>query len=229
MASNLLSKTDLPVLVYDTNPKVMATLQGKGARLASSVEEIARTAQVIMTMLPATQHVQAVVGQLLIPHARAGTLLIDGSTIDPTASKALAEQALARGLEMVDAPVSGGVGGAEAGTLTFMVGGETKSVERAETFMLKHMGKKVMHCGGAGTGAVAKICNNLVLGVNMVGVAEAMRLGVALGMDPLILNGVRPLPPSLPPSLPLFLLPSRRTSLPSSLRPSTPPAAALGL
>jgi len=162
-----------------------------------------------MTMLPATQHVQAVVGQLLIPHAQTGTLLIDGSTIDPTASKALAGQALARGLEMVDAPVSGGVGGAEAGTLTFMVGGEAKSVEKAEAFMLKHMGKKVVHCGGAGTGAVAKICNNLVLGVNMIGVAEAMRLGVALGMDPLILNGVRSLPPSLPlppssPPVPLF-------------------------
>jgi len=209
MASNLLAKTDLPVLVYDTNPTVMATLQSKGACLASSVEEIARSAQIIMTMLPATQHVQAVVGQLLIPHAQTGTLLIDGSTIDPTASKALAGQALARGLEMVDAPVSGGVGGAEAGTLTFMVGGEAKGVEKAEAFMLKHMGQKVVHCGGAGTGAVAKICNNLVLGVNMIGVAEAMRLGVALGMDPLILNGVRSLPPSLPlppssPPVPLF-------------------------
>ncbi len=203
MASNLLSKTDLPVLVYDINPEAMAILQGKGAHLASSVEEIAHTAQIIMTMLPATQYVEAVVGQVLIPHAKAGTLLIDGSTIDPTASKALAAQALARGLEMVDAPVSGGVGGAEAGTLTFMVGGEAKSVEKAEAFILKHMGKKVMHCGGAGTGAIAKICNNLVLGVNMVGVAEAMRLGVALGMDPLILNGVRfSLPLSLPPPLP---------------------------
>ncbi|GAB5030775.1 3-hydroxyisobutyrate dehydrogenase [Nannochloropsis oceanica] len=190
MASNLLSKTDLPVVIYDTNPKAMAILQGKGARLASSVEEIAQTTQIIMTMLPATQHVEAVVGQVLIPHAKAGTLLIDGSTIDPTASKALAAQALTRGLEMVDAPVSGGIGGAEAGTLTFMVGGEAKSVEKAEAFILKHMGKKVVHCGGPGTGAVAKICNNLVLGVNMIGVAEAMRLGVALGMDPLILNGV---------------------------------------
>eukprot|EP00624_Nannochloropsis_granulata_P002437 evm.model.NODE_2219_length_28325_cov_37.384148.11 len=83
----------------------MAILQGKGAHLASSVEEIAHTAQIIMTMLPATQYVEAVVGQVLIPHAKAGTLLIDGSTIDPTASKALAAQALARGLEMVDAPV----------------------------------------------------------------------------------------------------------------------------
>jgi len=190
MASNLLDKTDLPVVIYDTNPKSMSSLEAKGARVAASGEEVARQAHVIMTMLPATQHVQAVFGDIIIPHARKGTLLIDGSTIDPTASKALAARAKTMGLDMVDAPVSGGVGGAEAGTLTFMVGGDVQCVKKAEVSMLRHMGKKVVHCGPVGTGAIAKICNNLILGINMVGVAEAMRLGVALGMDPHILNGV---------------------------------------
>lgn len=193
MATNLLAKKPptTPLLIYDTNPAAMSALKAKGATPALSLDELTDKATIIMTMLPATTHVQTVLGQIIIPQAQQGTLLIDSSTIDPTASKALSHQATTRGLAMVDAPVSGGVGGAEAGTLTFMVGASsTKHLEKAKEMMLQHMGKNIVHCGGPGTGSAAKVCNNLVLGVNMLGVAEAMSLGVKLGIDPSTLNAV---------------------------------------
>jgi 3-hydroxyisobutyrate dehydrogenase len=121
--------------------------------------------------------------------AKPGALLIDCSTIDPTVTRALNASATTRKLRMIDAPVSGGVGGAEAGTLTFMVGGVSADFETAKT-VLQAMGKNIVHCGAPGTGQIAKLCNNLVLGISMNAVSEAMNLGVKLGADPKVLAAI---------------------------------------
>lgn len=133
-------------------------------------------------MLPASAHVRDVYEGAVLGAARPGTLLIDCSTIDPAVSRALSAAAAARRLRMVDAPVSGGVGGAQAGTLTFMVGGSADDFAAVRP-LLAAMGKSIVHCGAAGAGQIAKLCNNLVLGVSMNAVAEAMNLGVRLGAD----------------------------------------------
>jgi len=115
--------------------------------------------------------------------------LIDSSTIDPHTAREVAVLAAQHGNPMADAPVSGGTGGAEAGTLTFMVGGDAGVFEKIAP-VLRHMGKNIVHCGESGTGQVAKICNNLLLGISMIGVSEAMNLGVALGIDAKVLAGI---------------------------------------
>jgi 3-hydroxyisobutyrate dehydrogenase len=117
------------------------------------------------------------------------SLLIDASTIDPNVAREVSAKAEALKVQMIDAPVSGGVGGAQAGTLTFMVGGSSPAFERAKV-LLQCMGKNIVHCGANGNGQVVKICNNLVLAISMVGVSEAMNLGVTLGMDPKVLAGI---------------------------------------
>lgn len=118
-----------------------------------------------------------------------GTLCIDSSTIDQIASVEIAKLTAEKGASYIDAPVSGGVGGAQAGTLTFMVGGPQKDFDRAKP-LLQNMGKSVVHCGDVGTGQAAKICNNMLLGIEMIGVAEAMNLGVKMGLDPKLLAGI---------------------------------------
>jgi 3-hydroxyisobutyrate dehydrogenase len=118
-----------------------------------------------------------------------GTPLIDSSTIDPHTAREVIAAAIGQGNPMADAPVSGGTGGAEAGTLTFMVGGTADVFEHIAP-VLRHMGKNIVHCGAAGTGQVAKICNNMILGISMIGVSEAMNLGAALGIDPKVLAGI---------------------------------------
>ncbi|HCL4332197.1 TPA: 3-hydroxyisobutyrate dehydrogenase, partial [Pseudomonas aeruginosa] len=125
----------------------------------------------------------------LLAHVGQGVLLIDSSTIDPLSAREVATLAIAQGNPMLDAPVSGGTGGAAAGTLTFMVGGSVSVFDQALP-ILSAMGKNVVHCGSAGNGQVAKIANNMLLGISMVGVAEAMALGVALGMDAKVLAGI---------------------------------------
>ncbi len=146
----------------------------------------------IITMLPSNPHVREVYlnGERgLLRDVGRDTLLIDASTIDPGVAREVAAAAAAKHAVMLDAPVSGGVGGAEAGTLTFMVGGGAAHFERAKP-ILQQMGKNVVHCGDSGNGQVAKICNNMVLAVSMVGVSEAMNLGVQLGIDPKVLAGI---------------------------------------
>jgi 3-hydroxyisobutyrate dehydrogenase len=120
---------------------------------------------------------------------RPGVVLVDSSTIDPHTAREVATIAAKQGNPMVDAPVSGGTGGAEAGTLTFMVGGSAALYEQVKP-VLAHMGKNIVHCGDSGNGQVAKICNNLVLAISMIGVSEAMTLGVSLGIDPKVLAGI---------------------------------------
>lgn len=190
MARNLL-KAGHSVTVYDVIPRHVDALVAHGALQAGSARHAAANAEVVITMLPSSPHVKSVYldGEGVLAGAAAGATLIDSSTIDPSTAREVAAAAKKRGLDMADAPVSGGTGGAEAATLTFMVGAERRLFERVKP-VLADMGRNIVHCGGTGTGQVAKICNNMLLGISMIGVAEAMNLGVSLGIDPAVLAGV---------------------------------------
>ena len=191
MAHNLL-KAGHQLSVFDLNAAAVENLVGAGALPVDSPTAIAQgNAELIITMLPAAPHVKSVyLGENgLIASARAGVMLIDCSTIDPHSAREVAKAAAEQGNPMLDAPVSGGTGGAAAGTLTFMVGGSDADFDRAQP-ILAAMGKNIVHCGAAGNGQVAKVANNMLLGISMIGVAEAMALGVALGMDAKTLAGV---------------------------------------
>lgn len=191
MAHNLL-KAGHQLSVFDLNAAAVENLVGAGALPVDSPTAIAQgNAELIITMLPAAPHVKSVyLGENgLIASARAGVMLIDCSTIDPHSAREVAKAAAEHGNPMLDAPVSGGTGGAAAGTLTFMVGGSDADFDRAQP-ILAAMGKNIVHCGAAGNGQVAKVANNMLLGISMIGVAEAMALGVTLGMDAKTLAGV---------------------------------------
>ena len=191
MAHNLL-KAGHQLSVFDLNAAAVENLVGAGALPVDSPTAIAQgNAELIITMLPAAAHVKSVyLGENgLIASSRAGVMLIDCSTIDPHSAREVAKAAAEHGNPMLDAPVSGGTGGAAAGTLTFMVGGSDADFDRAQP-ILAAMGKNIVHCGAAGNGQVAKVANNMLLGISMIGVAEAMALGVALGMDAKTLTGV---------------------------------------
>lgn len=190
MAANLL-KAGHRLAVFDLVPEAVARLEQAGARAAASAADAAAGAQVVISMLPAGQHVKGLyLGEgALLDAVGPDALLIDCSTIDAQTARELATAAGQRGLAMLDAPVSGGVAGAEAGTLTFIVGGEAAALERARP-ILEAMGKKIFHAGGAGAGQVAKMCNNMLLGILMTGTAEALNLGVANGLDPKVLSEI---------------------------------------
>ncbi len=191
MAHNLL-KAGHQLSVFDLNAAAVENLVSAGALPVDSPTAIAQgNAELIITMLPAAPHVKSVyLGENgLIASSRAGVMLIDCSTIDPHSAREVAKAAAEHGNPMLDAPVSGGTGGAAAGTLTFMVGGSDADFDRAQP-ILAAMGKNIVHCGAAGNGQVAKVANNMLLGISMIGVAEAMALGVALGMDAKTLAGV---------------------------------------
>ncbi len=191
MAHKLL-KAGHQLSVFDLNAAAVENLVGAGALPVDSPTAIAQgNAELIITMLPAAPHVKSVyLGENgLIASSRAGVMLIDCSTIDPHSAREVAKAAAEHGNPMLDAPVSGGTGGAAAGTLTFMVGGSDADFDRAQP-ILAAMGKNIVHCGAAGNGQVAKVANNMLLGISMIGVAEAMALGVALGMDAKTLAGV---------------------------------------
>lgn len=183
MAANLV-KAGHTVSGFDLSEAALAALEAAGGKRAASVQELASSSDVIVTMLPAGAHVRKVyMGEGgILDAAKPGTLMIDSSTIDVDSARAVAEAARAKGMDMVDAPVSGGVGGAAAGTLTFMVGGPEEAFNRAKPF-LDVMGKTIVHTGDAGTGQAAKICNNMILGISMIGVSEAFVLAEKLGLD----------------------------------------------
>jgi 3-hydroxyisobutyrate dehydrogenase len=191
MARNLL-KAGHELIVFDIAAAAVQEAAGLGASAAESSQAVARAdVDLVMTMLPASAQVEAVylgAGGILTAVNR-GVLLIDSSTIDPLTSRKVAAEAARQGNPMLDAPVSGGTAGAQAATLTFMVGGEVSAFDAAKP-VLASMGRNVVHCGGSGNGQVAKIANNLLLGISMIGVAEAMTLGVALGMEPRLLASV---------------------------------------
>ncbi|MDP2243781.1 3-hydroxyisobutyrate dehydrogenase [Pseudomonas sp.] len=191
MALNLL-KAGHSLTVFDLSPASLARLTEAGATAATSPAAIAQSdAELIITMLPAAAHVKSVYlgNSGLLAHVQPGVLLIDCSTIDPLSAREVAKAAVEHGNPMLDAPVSGGTGGATAGTLTFMVGGSVADFDRAQP-ILAAMGKNIVHCGDAGNGQVAKVANNMLLGISMIGVAEAMTLGVSLGMDAAVLAGI---------------------------------------
>jgi 3-hydroxyisobutyrate dehydrogenase len=154
-----------------------------GVAVAATSAEAISGADTIITMLPAGQHVAAAyLNDGVLAHAKKGALLIDCSTIDVRTAREVAVAARAQGFAMIDAPVSGGVGGAEAGTLTFMVGGETAAFDRAKP-ILESMGKRIIHAGASGNGQAAKICNNMILAISMIGVSEAFVLAEKLGLS----------------------------------------------
>ncbi|MFV3368833.1 3-hydroxyisobutyrate dehydrogenase [Pseudomonas sp. NY15435] len=191
MARNLL-KAGHSLTVFDPSLQATTALVELGARTAASPAELARDdVDAIVTMLPTAAHVKEVYlgTQGLLANVKPGALLIDSSTIDPLSSREVARLATAQDNPMLDAPVSGGTGGAAAGTLTFMVGGTASAFDQAQP-LLAAMGKNIVHCGDNGNGLVAKIANNMLLGISMVGVAEAMALGHVLGMDAKVLAGI---------------------------------------
>ncbi len=191
MASNLL-KAGHQLSVFDLSSKAVAELVEQGAQGCASVAAlVTATPDVLISMLPAAAHVKGVYlgDEGLIAQLRKPTYLIDCSTIDPHSAREVAQAAQAAGHWMLDAPVSGGTAGAQAATLTFMVGGAVEDLETIKP-ILQAMGKNVTHCGASGNGQVAKVANNMLLGISMIGVAEAMALGVSLGMDAKVLAGI---------------------------------------
>jgi 3-hydroxyisobutyrate dehydrogenase len=180
MAANLL-KAGHAVAGFDLVAASVERHVAAGGRAAASVAEAAGDAEVVITMLPAGSHVAAVVAEILAA-APGKPLLIDSSTIDVETARRLAAQAAGHGVDMLDAPVSGGVGGATAGTLTFMAGGSAAAFARGLP-VLQAMGRTVVHAGGPGAGQSAKICNNMILGISMIAVSEAFVLADRLGLD----------------------------------------------
>src|SRR5580765_7846848 len=183
MAQNLL-KAGHQVEGVDVNPATVEKLKAAGGAGVETAKSAAARADVVITMLPSGKEVREVYlgSSGIIANANAGTLLIDCSTIDVETARAVAAEAEKKSLLMLDAPVSGGVGGATAGTLTFMVGGSGQAFARAQS-ILEKMGKNIIHAGGPGNGQAAKICNNMILGVSMIAVSEAFVLAEKLGLD----------------------------------------------
>jgi 3-hydroxyisobutyrate dehydrogenase len=182
MAANLLTAGH-QVIGYDVVASAGAALAQQGGRAAAGAAEAAAAGEIVITMLPAGPQVRQVYlgPDGVIARARRGALLIDCSTIDVETARAVAASAADSGFEMLDAPVSGGVIGAEAGTLTFMVGGEAGAFARGES-ILQAMGKTIVHAGPAGNGQTAKICNNMILGASMIAVCEGFALAEKLGL-----------------------------------------------
>jgi 3-hydroxyisobutyrate dehydrogenase len=182
MARNLL-KGQYGVAAFDLSADALKPVIDAGAGKAATVKETVANADVVVTMLPAGQHVRSVyLEDGVLANVKKGALLIDSSTIDVDSARAVHAAAEKAGFDFLDAPVSGGVGGAEAGTLTFMCGGSEKAFERAKP-ILEKMGKRVVLAGGAGAGQAAKICNNMLLAICMIGTCEAFALGEKLGLD----------------------------------------------
>jgi len=183
MARNLL-KAGHAVQGFDVSKAQADALAASGGQAAAGVKAAASGVEVVITMLPAGKQVREVYlgPDGVLAAASSDVLLIDSSTIDVETARVVAAAAQAKSIAMLDAPVSGGVGGAQAGTLTFMVGGDAAAFARAKP-ILEQMGKTIVHAGGAGNGQAAKICNNMILGVSMIAVSEAFVLAEKLGLD----------------------------------------------
>lgn len=194
MAQNLM-KAGHNLTVFDVVAAATSTMRERGASVAATAAAAVLGKDVVVSMLPASVHVESLylsaddAGKSLLDHIPKSALVIDCSTIAPASARKVGAAAKAKGIEMIDAPVSGGVGGATNGTLTFMVGGAANALQRAES-VLKGMGTNVFHAGESGAGQVAKICNNMLLAIQMTGTAEALALGVANGLDPKVLSEI---------------------------------------
>jgi 3-hydroxyisobutyrate dehydrogenase len=183
MAANLV-KAGHSIAAFDMSKPAVDRIVAAGGESAASANAAATDAEAIVTMLPAGQHVRQVYlgDQGLLKAAKPGTLIIDSSTIDVATARDVHAAAKSARIDFLDAPVSGGVGGATGGTLTFMVGGEDAAFQRAKP-ILEKMGKNIFHAGGAGNGQAAKICNNMLLAISMIGTCEAFVLAEKLGLD----------------------------------------------
>jgi len=184
MARNLLKAGDT-VTAFDVSPSALKPVVQAGAKGADTALAAVQDAEVVVTMLPAGKHVRSVYleSDSILTAARKDALLIDCSTIDIDSARAVHAAAANAGFDCLDAPVSGGVAGAEAGSLAFMCGGSEKAFARAKP-VLEKMGKRVVHAGGDGAGQAAKICNNMLLAISMIGTCEAFVLGEKLGLEP---------------------------------------------
>ncbi|MBD8100394.1 3-hydroxyisobutyrate dehydrogenase [Pseudomonas fluorescens] len=190
MARNLI-KAGHALNLFDLNQTVLKELAELGGTISSSPRDAAKDAELVITMLPAAPHVRSVWlnEDGVLAGIGKGVPAVDCSTIDPQTIRDVAVAAAKQGVAVADAPVSGGTGGAQAGTLTFMVGANPELFATLQP-VLAQMGRNIVHCGDVGTGQIAKICNNLLLGISMVGVSEAMALGDALGIDTQVLAGI---------------------------------------
>ncbi|WP_084218011.1 3-hydroxyisobutyrate dehydrogenase [Xanthomonas hortorum] len=188
MAANLI-KAGHQLRVFDLVPAALDAAAAAGAHAAGSAHDTLADAEIVISMLPASRHVEGLyLGEAgILAQIPSGALVIDCSTIAPVTARKVAAAAQTRGLAMLDAPVSGGTAGAAAGTLTFIVGGAAETLERARP-VLQAMGKNIFHVGDSGAGQVAKLCNNMALGVIMAATGEALALGVAQGLDPAVLS-----------------------------------------
>ena len=182
MAANLV-KAGHEVNAFDLSQEALAAAKDSGCATFTDAREAVQGVDGVVTMLPNGAIVKSVYTDSVIGHAPAGAVLLDCSTIDVATAKEVIATAEAAGYDMVDAPVSGGIAAANGGTLTFMVGGTVKAFERASE-VLDPMGKAVIHAGAAGAGQTAKICNNMLLAITMIGTAEAMTMAQKLGLDP---------------------------------------------
>jgi 3-hydroxyisobutyrate dehydrogenase len=180
MAANLV-KAGHKVVGFDLVPASRDAAKADGVSIADKAAEAVKGAEVVITMLPAGKHVLSVWNEI-IPSVAKGALMIDCSTIDVESARKSHALAAEHHLPSIDAPVSGGTGGAKGATLTFMAGGEEKAFATAKP-VLEAMGKKIVHCGAAGAGQAAKICNNMILGISMIGVGEAFVLAEKLGLS----------------------------------------------
>ena len=192
MVKNLI-KNGHKLIINDIVKSLTEPLVALGAEAKNSPAEVVKSSgvEIVITMLPASIHVKEVyLGENgILKNIPRGICLIDSSTIDPQTARDVAKKSESQGNPMLDAPVSGGTGGAQSGTLTFMVGGDERIFNMVKP-ILTNMGKNIVHCGPSGNGQVAKVANNMLLGISMIGVAEAMSLGVSMGMDPNILAGI---------------------------------------
>lgn len=188
MAINLVKK-DHTVIGFDLSQSALEALVSAGGQISDSAIAAAKDADVIISMLPSGKHVAELYSEEFISQLKPDTLIIDSSTIDAVTARSVAELAVSKGCKMIDAPVSGGTAGAQAGTLTFIVGGKTKDYEKARP-ILKCMGQNIFHAGDSGAGQVAKICNNMLLAIHMIGTSEAINLGVRHGLEPKILSEI---------------------------------------
>jgi len=181
MARNLVAANH-EVTGYDIVAGAVEAFAAEGGTTAETAEACLQGAEFVVTMLPEGRHVREVYSETIIPNAPGDATLVDCSTIDVGTAREVAARAGEAGFAMLDAPVSGGTGGAEAGTLTFMVGGSADGFRRVQP-LLDAMGRTVVHVGDAGTGQVAKICNNLILGISMIATCESLSMGQKLGVN----------------------------------------------
>ncbi|MGB2131575.1 MAG: 3-hydroxyisobutyrate dehydrogenase [Marinobacterium sp.] len=187
-----LAKAGHTVNAFDLSPKALELAAEQGCTIADSAQHAATGADFVISMLPAGKHVESLYvsgDQPLFELVGSSTLVIDCSTIDAETARRVAAAGAEKGIGFIDAPVSGGVGGAQAGTLTFIVGGSEAQFEQAKA-VLEQMGKNIFHAGDHGAGQIAKVCNNMLLGILMAGTCEALNMGVKNGLNPAVLSDI---------------------------------------